>query len=375
LYPTSQQDNRFLAQQLEIILESLPCRIIITDPDGYVVYFSREVRSNFGRSVMGKKFAEVFPHDPIKHTLITLETGREFNNDTYKTTIRDRDYIFATSTRRLYDNDGTFMGVLSLSIDVTEQSLLEQKMAALQKLELLGELAASTAHEIRNPVTVLRGFLQLLEAGDLERTTALSYIEIMKEELSAIENTIHEFLNLSKAQTPDFVPVEIRDILNEIYPLANNLARSIPVEISFRDTTGNAVFETDKKQLKQVLMNVIINAVHAVPPYTGKVDLTVFDDVSLINAFMARHAHYISSQTFTFQTDNLYFVIKDNGCGIPAEDLKKVGTIFYSTKSAGTGIGLTVSQKIVSAHKGQLYFLSKDGEGTVVIIKLPIHQS
>lgn len=373
--PLPYQNDTFLVQKLQIILEALPCRIIITDADGYIVSYNREVSSNFARSIIGRKFADAFAHDPIKHTLITLETGREFDNDTYKTTIRDRDYIFMTSTRRLYDNAGNFLGVISLSTDITEQSLLEQKMAALQKLELLGELAASTAHEIRNPVTAIRGFLQLLETGDLDRETAKSYIAIMQEELSEVENIIREFLNLAKTQIPNFRLTNTRDVLNEIYPLASNLARSLPVEISFHDTTGNAVFETDKKQLKQVLMNVIINAVHAVPPHTGKVSLTVYSDISLINALIAKYSHYISSQTFTFQADNLYFVIEDNGCGIPAAELKKVGTIFYSTKSAGTGVGLTVSQKIIAAHKGQLYFLSREDEGTVVIIKLPVWQS
>jgi signal transduction histidine kinase len=77
---------------------------------------------------------------------------------------------------------------------------------------------------------------------------------------------------------------------------------------------------------------------------------------------------------FTYQTDNLYFVIRDNGYGIPAGDLKKVGKVFYSTKSAGSGVGLTVSQTIIAAHKGQFDFLSKAGEGTIVINKLPVCQ-
>lgn len=87
----------------------------------------------------------------------------------YKTTIRGRAYIFMTSTRRLNGNDGKFLGVVSLSTDITEQTQPEQKMAALRRLEILGELAASTAHEIRNPVTAIRGFLQLLESGGLDR--------------------------------------------------------------------------------------------------------------------------------------------------------------------------------------------------------------
>jgi two-component system sporulation sensor kinase A len=229
--------------------------------------------------------------------------------------------------------------------DISERKKNEELLINSEKLYVAGQLAAGIAHEIRNPLTSLKGFLQLLSTG---RGNASSFYEIMKSELVRIESIVSELLMLSKPQIYEFVHKDSRQIMSETVTLLDTQAILHNVVIEFHaDYRPLWVFGVEN-QLKQVFINVLKNAIEAMP-----VGGVVVINMSLDEA------------------RGVMIRIKDEGSGIPAEQLSKIGQPFYTTKDKGTGLGLMVTYKIVDNHQGQITAETMIGVGTTFIIQLP----
>ncbi|WP_347552027.1 ATP-binding protein [Pseudalkalibacillus hwajinpoensis] len=230
--------------------------------------------------------------------------------------------------------------------DITEKRINEEHMIHSEKLSVVGQLAAGIAHELRNPLTSLKGFLKLIHVKntdqDIER-----YIQVMDSEFHRIEQIIDEFLILAKPQKTNFSSHGIDHILDEVIELLNGQAnmKSIVLKKDYPATLPNVYCESN--QIKQVFINLIKNAMEAI---TEDGEITVIaEEVE----------------------DMLRIKIKDNGIGIPHEELNKLGSPFYTTKESGTGLGLSICKQIIDRHQGEFCIKSKEGEGTEVTITLP----
>jgi two-component system, sporulation sensor kinase E len=245
--------------------------------------------------------------------------------------------------------DGKITGIIGYGRDVTTLRLTEERLRRTEKLTVVGELSASVAHEIRNPLTSLKGFVQLLQMEDEKHQF---YYQIMLDELNRINYIVSELLLLAKPQHIKFSNADLYKLLSDVISLLSTQASLYNVQIESVFPNKRLMIECEPNQLKQLFINIIKNAIEA-SSESGTVSIVLepLDETQVL------------------------IVVKDNGCGISKEILEKIGEPFYSSKEKGTGLGLTVSFKIVQSHKGTIHFDSQKNHGTAVHIKLPIAHS
>ncbi|WP_108993997.1 ATP-binding protein [Paenibacillus agaridevorans] len=229
--------------------------------------------------------------------------------------------------------------------DISERKRNEQLYVNAEKLSIAGQLAAGVAHEIRNPLTSLKGFMQLLATGRIQDQ---QYLPLMRSELSRIESTVTELLMLSKPQALELRRNNLRELLSECTAAVGAQAKAQRVRIQHRFDPAPAWVLGVAVQLKQAFINVMKNAVEAMP------------DGGLLLIELKRG-----------NSDTHLVTVADNGSGMPEEQLAKLGQPFYSTKDKGTGLGLLVTYKIIDNHDGKIAIDSVLGGGTTLRFTLP----
>jgi two-component system, sporulation sensor kinase E len=231
--------------------------------------------------------------------------------------------------------------------DITEKKEMEEQLRKSDTLNVVGELAAGIAHEIRNPMTALKGFIQLLQSSIKEDFSM--YFNVITSELQRIESIITEFLVLAKPQAVSYQQKDATKIMKDTIDLLN--PQALLVNVQFKTEIDNDLpnIYCEPNQLKQVFINLLKNAIEVMP------------NGGTITVKMKRK-----------DINHIIISITDEGIGIPEDKLKKLGEPFYTTKERGTGLGLMVSYKIIEEHYGKIEVESVVGEGTTFHITLPI---
>ncbi|MFD0670569.1 PAS domain S-box protein [Cohnella sp. GCM10027633] len=229
--------------------------------------------------------------------------------------------------------------------DLTDRKRAEELVRRSEKLSVAGELAAGVAHEIRNPLTALRGFMQLLKAKNTD------YVDIMLMEIDRISYIVNEFIGMAKPQALNFISCDLTQLIESVitFMQPQALLFSVQMELAIGSDVGSTVIECEPNQIKQVYMNVLKNAIESMPR-GGSVSISIMEGAD---------GHLLTR-------------IVDQGVGIPEERLGKIGEPFFSLKESGTGLGLMVCNKIVEAHRGKLRISSTVGVGTTIEVSLPI---
>lgn len=237
-------------------------------------------------------------------------------------------------------------GYFTISRDTSQQKRMDEILRQSDKLAAVGQLAAAVAHEVRNPLTSLKGFTQLLQHEFPDANQ--SYFDIMKGELERIELISGELLVLAKPKPERFELRSVNQVLHEVVTLLESQANMSNVEVVLSlEPTLPPIF-CDENQLKQVFVNIMKNGIEAMQD-GGKLTIST-----------RRHHHH------------LFIAFQDEGCGISKEKLERIGEPFFTTKEKGTGLGMMITQKIVQHHKGTLEVESQQGKGTTVKVSLPI---
>ncbi|MET3697796.1 two-component system sporulation sensor kinase A [Bacillus oleivorans] len=245
----------------------------------------------------------------------------------------------------LYIVFGEGEAILSIGKDITERKeQIDRMIQKSEKLALLGQMAAGVAHEIRNPLTSVKGFIQLLNTNDNKR----EYFGIVLDELERINAIVEEFLVLAKPSTAVFVEQDIRELIKDIITLVNNQLLLNNVQIFLDFDSDLPMVSCEKNQLKQVFLNLIKNAIEAMPK-GGNINIRAKEKVN----------------------GKISISIEDEGIGIPEERIPTLGEPFYTTKEKGTGLGLMTCFKIIESHKGEILVHSILDKGTTVEILLP----
>ncbi|MBW5445453.1 PAS domain S-box protein [Cohnella sp. CFH 77786] len=298
------------------------------------------------KDLLGKSIYSFLPprdHEAVRERLANLVitgSGRPLEQDWY--TLNGKVlHTEIVETMTTLDNEPAIQVIIR---DISERKKNEELLINSEKLYVAGQLAAGIAHEIRNPLTSLKGFLQLIASGRKNNTT---YYDIMNSELDRIEEIVSELLMLSKPQVYQLSYHDVRIMMRDTVTLLETQAilHNIAIETEY----GNEplwVYGVEN-QVKQVFINVIKNAIEAMV------------DGGAIRIRLSRAG------------DRVYVRIHDEGPGIGEDQLAKMGQPFYTTKEKGTGLGLMVSYKIVDNHKGSINVNSELGKGTVFEIILP----
>jgi two-component system, sporulation sensor kinase A len=237
-------------------------------------------------------------------------------------------------------------GIYVITKDITTQKQTEELLLKAEKLTLVGELAAGIAHEIRNPLTSLRGFVQLFQTDNLANTKK-PFFDVMLSEIDRINEIVSELLVLAKPSNEKTRLSSISEKLDHVITLFEGQANLYNIVIN-KDFDENLPLIHCQGSLKQVFINILKNAIESMPK-GGDV---------LVQAKRRDECVYI------------HFV--DQGYGIPQDQLAKIGSPFYTTKEKGTGLGLMVSQRIIHNHEGTMRIKSEVGKGTTVEVVLPV---
>ncbi|WP_223589595.1 ATP-binding protein [Neobacillus bataviensis] len=270
----------------------------------------------------------------------SLTTFRYFEGDIFKLDFNVPDLLLVG----LIDTIAIALAA-KLNEGMIEKNKMKEEIQRAEKLNTLGELAASIAHEVRNPLTVVKGFLQLMQQQEAGKN--YEYLSLVLSELARAESIINDYLNFAK---PKFEKIEeflLTEVLSEVMMLLAPLAAKQSVQLESQLDYSGFILFTDRNQLKQALVNLIKNAIEATPE-GGKVTI-----------------HNKSDQT------SASILISDTGKGMTPEQLSRIGTLFYTTKDKGTGLGTSVSLRIIETMSGKVSYQSKPGVGTIVTMVLP----
>lgn len=307
------------------LLERLPAAVSLIAPDYSLVFANKTVSENFG-DIKGKTCYKVFHQREVPcgdcPIMSVLATNTPMDQE-----LNLNGMIYHTYYYPFHDVDGSLLA-LGLGIDITEQKQIGKEIARLDRLNLVGEMAAGIGHEIRNPMTTVRGFLQMLgEKADCIKYK--DYFSLMIEELDRANSIITEFLSLAKNKAVEFKMKKLNDIINVIYPLiaADALVTDKYIEVELADIPELLL---DEKEIRQLILNLVRNGLEAMPAGSK---LTI--------------------KTISEGNDIMLAVI-DSGKGIEPDILEKLGAPFCTTKENGTGLGLAVCYSIAARHNAAI---------------------
>ncbi|WP_234028575.1 ATP-binding protein [Lentibacillus sp. Marseille-P4043] len=305
--------------------------ITVWDENGIIRFMSKSVERLLGYKtceLQGTRWYEkISPEDVSyieKHIHNTTYTGKIFNIN-----IRNKfgKYIWSEcNVAKILDDETNENYYISTLRDISDKKEMEEMMIRSEKMSIAGQLAAGVAHEIRNPLTSLKGFIQLLQAGVNRKE---EYYNIMIDEIEKMETITSELLFISKPMTDNKKNESIADMIRDVVELLKPQAKLKNSIIEWEQTKDASIY-CDRSQMKQVFINLIKNAIEAM------------DDGGIININV-------------YATDsNVMIDIIDQGTGVPEEIVHKLGEPFFTTKQNGTGLGLMITHQILEHHKAKL---------------------
>lgn len=237
---------------------------------------------------------------------------------------------------------------LAIRNDITMRKRTEEILNRQDKLAAVGQLAAGVAHEIRNPLTSMKGYAEFLLEDETDEQRR-EFMEIILDEINRVNHIVEDFMVLAKPKAVDLKEKNIIPIIQNVLSLLEFDARKRKVRMHFEANEEIVQIECDEDRLKQVFLNFVKNGIEAMP---NGGDITVKVGVT---------------------AEQVQIAIQDTGVGIPEDKLKKIGEPFYTTKKNGNGLGLMVSYKIIESHNGTVYIESELNKGTTFNIVLPAH--
>jgi signal transduction histidine kinase len=353
------QSTQLVNNKYENVLQHLDSGIILFDCDGVLTFVNVEMAKLLEiprQSLIGCNLLQVLRHPHLsrflKKKVITIYRETFLYSKKYHELVDEygRNWLITITYGDQMDGDY----LLSIK-DVSDYKKIEQTAYQNDKLAMLGKISAAIAHEIRNPLTAIRGFIQLLRPH-LIQLGKDEYARIILAEIDRANDIIYEFLNSSKPSSPLKSVVDVSKLLKEVVLLTESeaLMKNCGIILNLQeDFTMNV--SIDSKQIKQVLLNIIKNSLEAVEELESKRQ-------GVIN---------ISTE---LEGDQVKITIQDNGNGMDKAIVNKLFAPFFTTKDKGTGLGLSVSYRIIKNHRGSIGVSSTKGIGTAFVITLPIVQ-
>lgn len=344
----------------DVILVNMNSGLVTTDPDNRVIYANPAAEAMLGRpgaSLVGQHIGRFFAYEgegeplPFDPPAAHVARGQLEAAELVGLT-EAGDQVPIGYNLSLIPSEGGegHAGKIMLFTDLTEVKRLERRLRQADRLRAVGELAASIAHEIRNPLASIASSIEMLsESASLDEGEQ-KLLGIILKESGRLNHIIEEFLAYARERAPEVAPHSIGTILEEVVMLFRNTAaaRGTVIEVCAPDEAPRVL--ADEGQLKQVFFNLLRNATDAMPG-GGRIQIDIEPGAP--------------------GADELCVRVRDTGCGMPREMLEHVFDPFYSTKGQGVGIGLATAEKIVRAHAGTISVESAPGGGTTFAITLP----
>jgi signal transduction histidine kinase len=258
--------------------------------------------------------------------------------------------VLAASGTPLVDSRGATSGSLHILRDVTEVKLLQEQTKRGDRLSAMGEMAVELAHEIRNPLGGIELFASLLEKELPAESDPRRWAENIRTGTRSLENIVSNMLHFANPLAPRLAPVDLHSLVEETARFTEPIMRQRDITLVTRLAASSAVLQGDRELLKQMLLNLILNAMQAMPA-RGALEITTSIDGPGGGALELR--------------------VRDTGLGIAPENLPRIFDPFFTTNKNGTGLGLSVVHQIVERHSGSIRVSSEVGAGTTFTLLFP----
>jgi PAS domain S-box-containing protein len=342
----------------ENVLQNLAVGIIVVDRQGKIIEWNEKAESFFSKpreNVIGNSInlmSSTFGEDILNTIDTIIDTEESMKYPNYKLKIGDETKIFDIQFSLLRNREiGYVEGVILGFDDVTEIYSLQQEMEKREKLAAIGEMTSRIAHEIRNPLTVIGGFLKRMYKKMDDPQSVKKYTGIIDDELSRLEIIVSEILEYSRGKKlPEFEEIDLNTLIDDVLMMYEDFIEQKDIILEREKNVDNIYVDIDRNRVKQVLINLLKNAIEVVAN-GGRIEIKSGID----------------------ENHKAFFQIKNDGDPIPEENFGKLFMPFFTTKTHGTGLGLPICKKIIEdEHKGNLYLVKSDGDGTIFRFELPL---
>jgi signal transduction histidine kinase len=343
------------SEKLQQITDVVELNIMSLNDSGYITELNEFMMKLVHRHhpelsreiILSQPAAQIFKRNMDEKTFDSLRNIIS-NKQRSNAKIKLDDSTYQIYIAPLEQGAGAPGGTVLIVQDLTQEEKLRHELDNVERLTLVGQMAAGITHEIRNPMAVVRGFLQLMREKSPDELN--SYYQIVMDELDRANSIINDFLSLAQSRISETEQVHLHHVIEELSPLiwadANLRGQSVELKLS----PSLPLLQLNVREIKQLILNLARNGMEAMD---SKGVLTV---ETLING------------------DRVDLMIRDTGGGIPQNQIDNLFVPFFTTKSQGTGLGLPLCLSIVERHKGVIKVDSVEGAGTVFTVSFPVER-
>jgi two-component system sensor histidine kinase HydH len=334
------------------VVENVPIGLLALDNQGRIAAFNRGAESILQLSatnIIGREARRILPAELLEEIEDSQNRDAVIEKEIECTTSEGNSVPLEIGASRLKDEDEVFLGHVLLFKDLTEVRTLRREVARSQRLASVGRLAAGVAHEIRNPLSSIKGFATYFKERYPDRPDDQQTADIMIQEVDRLNRVVGQLLEFAKPVPVKPKSISLQALLDDSVKLIKDHADEKSISILTRNNTPMDTVRIDPDRLNQVLLNLYLNAIDAMER-GGELKVVISSDG---------------------QHRNVFIRVSDTGRGISRENLSKIFEPYFTTKSTGTGLGLAIAHNIIEAMGGKIYARSDQGKGTTFSIKIP----
>jgi two-component system sensor histidine kinase PilS (NtrC family) len=341
------------------IIESVDNGIATVNLNGQIKSFNRAAAEITGfafRDIENHYFSELFPDGPFlggkKNATQNIPMTETHFEILFSTNSREK-LVLGGSVSPLKDSHGTMIGNIVVFQDLTEINEMKKSLEKSRQLALIGEIAANLAHEIRNPLASIGGSIQMLKGGMAQDKTNARLMQIILRGKDHLECFLKDFLLMARPALGAREEIDIRETIKDSIESLRYVADWHELlDVVMVLTDDPLYIRANKTEIRQILWNLMLNAVQSMPDR----------GVLKVEARPARVG----------ERDGAEISIGDTGCGIEEQQFSKIFDPFYTTRDAGTGLGLAVVNRILEAYGGKIHMQSEPGKGSIFTVWLPV---
>ena len=332
------------------LVENMPMGLVAMDRESRIIAFNQTaefvLRKTAGE-VIGQMAKDVLP-EACRDLLRTLEVEKQIIAKEIDCSLTDGRTIPLEVIATVLEEEDGARGVVVLFRDITEIKQLKKEIAQSQRLASLGSLAAGVAHEIRNPLSSIKGFATYFKERYRDNPDDSQTADIMVQEVDRLNRVIGQLLDYARPMTMNRRETAIQTVIQHALRMIESQAREKGVVIQTELQADVVAVLIDPDRIKQVFLNLYLNAIGAM-----------------------EGGGILSVALFSMTDRRIRIEVRDTGVGIDPKDLDRIFDPYFTTKSSGTGLGLAIVQKIIEAHRGEIQVASTPGLGTTVSVILP----
>lgn len=359
----------------QLILESMPGGLITLDLDGRITTFNRAAQDVTGYhpfEVEGQSLQKFLP----LHTLhAVLQTGKSQSETVVTNDHRGLEIVLDVTLLPLCDDRGRQIGVLLTFTDITTMHRLEEEKRRLDRLASLGQMAANMAHEVRNPLASIKTSMQMLlddltnsdEGTHFSVSDGQESISVVLQEVERLDAIVHDLLLFSRPRQLHKMECNIVELIERMVQVIQPQCLEAGIVVH-RVCQEVPAVQVDVVQMEQVLMNLMLNAIHAMPD-GGLLTVSCQIVHTTSTPSSAAGRHIIPSHE---QQSYLEISVSDTGIGIVPSELDRIFQPFFTTKAHGIGLGLPITRRLIEDHSGSILVQSQPGYGATFIVRLPL---